>query len=239
MMITPTHRSARPTRRRFVSTLALIVAATLPSAACSSSDTTATEQTDSTTPPTPATAASVTAETPTSEHADPASTDAYARLNSAIAGLGTEYTFESHTTIDGVEISIATGRRVGDASEITLTQQGTSILYRTVGAKRWLQLPGGQWKPLSNTNAPSDPLQQIGQPKQLVVTADSAPTMTMLATYDAATFSLTNTPELTVTLTLTTTTLTDIEYDTTQSGRVAHVRSTFQPAVNLDPIVTP
>ena len=63
--------------------------------------------------------------------------------------------------------------------------------------------------------------------------------MTMLATYDAATFSLTNISELTVTLTLTNNTLTEIEYETNQSGRVAHIRSVFQPAANLEPIAAP
>ena len=239
-MITLTLRSDRRLRPQFVSRLAIICFAGLQIAACSSSGTNAMVQTDPTSPgasSTPATPA--TPATATGENTGPSSTDAIARLNEAIAGLGTEYTFESRTAIDGVEVSVATGRRVGDATEITLTQQGSSILYRTVGAQRWLQLPGGQWKPLTNTNAPTDPLKQIGEPKQLVITVDSELAMTMLATYDPATFSLPSTEELTVTLTLTNHTLTEIEYDTTQSGRVVHVGSTFQPATSLDPIVAP
>ncbi len=242
-MITPTHRPERRPRPRYVSRLAIIVAVTLPIAACSSGGHTATDstgqtgQTDPTSPSTSAT--SITTDTPTSANTSPLVSDAYDRLNSAIAGLGTEYTFETHTLIDGVEVSVATGRRVGDATEIALTQQGSTILYRTIGSNRWVQLPGGQWNPLPNTNAPGDPLQQISQPKQLVITVGGDSTTTMLATYDAATFSLTNASELTVTLTLTNNTLTAIEYETNQSGRLVHIGSVFQPAVNLEPIAAP
>lgn len=255
-MITPTRRP--PSRRPLpLSRVALVLAATLPFAACGSSDEatpvqTAVEQTGSTTTSTsttpsttvaarsiPAPSPTTTGEVPAVDSTDAPVRDARDRLATALAQLGRAYAFETHTSLDGVEVSVAIGRRVGNASEIAFDQQGTSVRYRTVEEQRWLQLPDGQWKSLAAGSAPNDPRRQLSQPEQLDITGSDGSTVTMTAVYDADTFSITTASELTVTLTLTDDTLTGVEYEVEQSGRLAQIRSVFLPTDESDPILAP
>lgn len=160
-------------------------------------------------------------------------------LSNAIDQLGTVYEFRSEIIVDGSQASLAIGRRLDNAIEVLLDQEGTPILYRSIDAQRWLQLPDGSWDRLTESAAPIDPLTRLEQPTALGLIASNANVTTMLAVYDATALSLASSGELTTTLTITDGKLSNIDFTGRLDGHSVEIHTSFSPTSNLEPIPTP
>ena len=247
MRIFRTTSSTCPAAARRLVFLSATNAALLLLAACGSSG--EQSQPSETAPGSPATIAAVpSASVPTVEPAtvtastvDPASEQRSPQdvLTEAINQLGTVYEFQSEVLIDGNQASLAIGRRLDDAIEVVLDQNGTPILYRSIAGQRWLQLADGSWDQLADSAAHIDPLAKLQHPTSLGVISSDGTKTTMLAVYDASVFSLANSGELTVTLTITDGKLSNVDYAGQLSGKAVEMHTSFNPSATVKPIPTP
>lgn len=160
-------------------------------------------------------------------------------LAEAIDQLGTVYEFKSEVLIDGNQASLAIGRRLDDAIEVVLDQNGTQMLYRSIAGQRWLQLADGSWDQLADSAAPIDPLANLQHPTSLGLISSDGTKTTMLAVYDASVFSLANSGELTVTLTITDGKLSNVDYAGQLAGKTVEMRTSFNPSSTVEPIPIP
>jgi hypothetical protein len=243
-MDTPTKPHQRRKRPRTPLSLTVIVALSMTVAACNSrSEPTLTDQSSTTAAAaatsTTTTAAPSTLPTAASSTEESVVEDPYELLNAAVALLGPAYEFQTETTIDDVEVSIAAGRRVDDATEITFEQADTTILYRSIAERQWTQLPDGQWQELGAGDIPVDPLAQINQPSDLEIIADTVGSITLRAVYDPATFSIDTGDDITATLTITDGELSDVDYQVDVSDSAARVHTSFASTSNPAPIAIP
>lgn len=223
--------------RRLVFLSAATNAALLLLVACGSSG--EQSQPSETAPGSPATIAAVpSSSVPT---VDPASEQRSPQdvLTEAINQLGTVYEFESEVLIDGNQASLAIGRRLDDAIEVVLDQNGTPILYRSIAGQRWLQLADGSWDQLGDSAAHIDPLAKLQHPTSLGVISSDGTKTTMLAVYDASVFSLANSGEFTVTLTITDGKLSNVDYAGQLSGKAVEMHTSFNPSATVKPIPIP
>ena len=160
-------------------------------------------------------------------------------LAEAIDLLGTVYEFRSEVLINGRQASLATGRRLNDAIEVVLDQQGTPVHYRSIAGQRWRQLADGSWIQLADSASLIDPLARLQHPTNLDLISSDGTTTTMLAVYDATVFSLANSGELTVTLTVTDGKLSNVDYAGQLASKAVEMHTSFSPSSNVEPIPTP
>ncbi len=221
--------------------LRLLIAVALITAACSGSDDTTTDtttaQTSAPTTEAPQNTTTSLAETPppTSE---PSAADQI--LAEAIDLVGDSYLFTSEVTVNGEIASTASGRNVGDAAELQLSQQATTLTYRSIGEMRWVQSSeDADWVQLEDSEESASPLSGLAQPTELLVISDDGSTVELLGTYDPAVLSLDTTGLLEVSLTIEDGVLASLDFSDEIGGGQIALRATFTPQDDLDPIVAP
>lgn len=160
-------------------------------------------------------------------------------LASAIDGLGSTYGFRSEVTLDGERASLAVGRRVLDGLEARLEQQSTTVWYRSIAGRRWVQKPDGTWDRLTDNPGLVDPIAQLKSPSAVRLVAVDGSTVTLDATYPASVFGLPQSDDLVVTLTVLDDVLSSVEYSSEFEGKAVELHSEFTLDVDGTPIVEP
>lgn len=160
-------------------------------------------------------------------------------LESALESLGSSYAFESEIIVNGERASLAIGRHVDGAIEVDLEQEGTTLVYRSVGGERWILAPGGTWEQLGDDATPIDPLDGLRTPTNLSIDDESDDTVTLRATYAAGVLSLPESGDITVSMSVVGGVLANIDFSGDISGRAVELHTTFAPAPDAEPVLPP
>lgn len=160
-------------------------------------------------------------------------------LDEAISNLGGSYLFSSEVVVDGVVASLAQGRNVGDATEVRLDQEDTSLIYRSIGDQRWVLVPDESWVQLADSTVSTSPLAGLDLPKSVALISTDNGVTILSAVYDPSVLSLSTPGDLTVTLTITNGVLTNLDYRDELADNVIELHSTMTPESDLEPILAP
>jgi hypothetical protein len=234
-------RHAHSPRRR-TTTLVLALLTTIAVAGCSGGAAESDASEISVSYPAPTTAAAPSPDTTTTAaDVEVPDGEGAALLSDALSALGDSYVFTSEVSLDGEIVSAGLGRSVDGATEVALDQQGTTLTYRAIDVRRWVETPGGAWESLADSTESVSPLAGLGLPNAIeVVSVDGAVT-TLSATYATDTLSMSTSGSLEVTLTLTVTdgVLASVTYEGELDGQQVQMISTFAPSADLEPIADP
>jgi hypothetical protein len=85
-------------------------------------------------------------------------------LTKGLAALGPNYHFTSTFVVNGAQTLAATGDRVGDASQLSITQSGATINYVILPTASYAQPEGGDWQKLDTEPATTDPITALNSP---------------------------------------------------------------------------
>ena len=166
--------------------------------------------------------------------------DAPGTLQGALAALGSTYHFSTHITLDGTEVVVAEGDRVGDGTRLTIWSNDTSVAYVITPAGSWVFPDGGEWQALDDPPAATDPLDALRTATAVTGTAAAdGTTSTLVATVPAVSLGITAEGDADVQLQLTGPSLTEVSYTTAINGAPAIVRSQLSPVVDATPVVAP
>ncbi len=76
----------------------------------------------------------------------------------ALDTLAGGYHFSPHVTLDGTEVLVAEGDRVGDGTRLTIWSNDTNVAYVITPDGSWVLPDGGEWQALDDPPATTDPL---------------------------------------------------------------------------------
>lgn len=157
----------------------------------------------------------------------------------AIDELGTTYRFTTVLSLDGETVSSAVGYNAESSTEVELTQQDTTLVYRTVGQERWVQRPNGSWEALLNPDSVRNPVDPLRSPLHVESESLDGSSSLLRATYKAETFGLSSGEPLTVEVVVTDGVLASIHYEGALDGADVVLESTFVVDADVPPIVAP
>jgi hypothetical protein len=163
---------------------------------------------------------------------------AAALLTQSLDALAGGYHFSTSATLDGAEVLVAEGDRVGDGSRLTIWANGSSVAYIITPAGSWVFPEGGEWQSLDEPPASVDPLAALRTPTVVSGTSDGT-TSTVVVNVPAASLGVAAEGNVDVTVTITGTAATAVSYAATLEGRPANVRTTLGPVVDGTPVVAP
>jgi len=161
------------------------------------------------------------------------------RLTGALGVLQAGYTFDTTLTVGGQVAAHVTGRRLGDASELTIESGGVPVTYRIIPPRSWILDDSGEWIEAEGDTPGGDPLAGLLEPSDLEPVATSDGTVKVRATYPATALGLAGPDPVTVTITLGPEGAVSAMYATTVNGSEAVSGTVLQPAPDQDPIVAP
>jgi hypothetical protein len=164
-------------------------------------------------------------------------------LQAALDGVAAGTHFRTVVTVDGTEILVAEGDRVGDGSRLTIWSNGTSVSYVILASGTWAVPDGGEWELLDTPPAATDPLAALRAPTAISGAATGDGMAALVVSADAVTLGITTTGTVDVTVTTVgldaAASLSTVSYATSVDGRAAQVTTTFSPVVDASPVVPP
>lgn len=86
------------------------------------------------------------------------------QLVTAFAPLSAGYSFDTVVTLGGQVAARVNGRRIGSASEMTLQSGGSSVAYRMLPPRSFVQEPDGTWVEADGQVPDADPLAALRAP---------------------------------------------------------------------------
>lgn len=161
------------------------------------------------------------------------------RLAAAFAAMSAGYTYTATVAVGGNPVSTATGRSVGGSSEFVLTTGGTSVTYRAIPPKAWVQQPGKGWVEVSGKVPPGSPLAALTAPTSTSVVSDAPGALVVDAVYPASALGLAGSAPVTVRLTAAADGTLTAAFGTTVGQDPATSTSVFTPGSGLAPIAAP
>lgn len=188
---------------------------------------------------------------PTLAPAAPAPVDAVAVLATALDSLSGGYHFDTRVTVEGAEVLVAAGDRVGDGTRLTIWADGGSVAYVITPAASWVLPEGGEWEELDTPPATTDPIAALRAPSAVAVVppasaSPSDPAVTVFAVTVAGTalgIPAASGAErmVTVLATVRDGALVELRYDTpmTDAASGAAVVSALGAVVDATPVVAP
>lgn len=175
----------------------------------------------------------------TSAPATTAPIDGAALLQAAFATLAPGYHFATTVTIDGVVTITSEGDRVGDGTRLTIVRDGASVAYVITPAGTWVQPDGGEWEQLDTVAASTDPIQALGAPLSVIVTAGDGTAIRLAVSVPAASLGLPGDVPQTVSVLIDGTTVREVGYSTAVGNGTATVVAILSPIVDTTPVVAP
>jgi hypothetical protein len=161
------------------------------------------------------------------------------RLTGALTVLRAGYTFDTTLTVGGQVAAHVSGRRLGDASELTIESGGVPVSYRIIPPRSWILDDGGEWVEAEGDAPGGDPLAALLEPSDLEPVSTSDGTVKVRAVYPATELGLAGRDPVTVTITLGPDGTVSAMYATTVNGSEAVSGTVLQPAPDQDPILAP
>ncbi len=161
------------------------------------------------------------------------------RLAAAFAAMAGGYTYTATVTVGPSAVSTATGRSVGGSSEFVLATGGTSVTYRAIPPRAWVQQPGAAWVEVSGQVPPGSPLQALTAPTATTVVSDTPAALEVDAAYPASALGLAGSDTVTVRLSVASGGTITAAFQTEAGGQAAVSTSVFTPGAGLEPIVAP
>jgi hypothetical protein len=165
--------------------------------------------------------------------------DAAGLLQQSLAAIAGGYHFRTGVTIDGAEILVAEGDRVGDGTRLTIWANGTSVAYAITPGGSWVFPEGGEWEALDTPPATTDPLGALSAPVAVTGTSPDGVAASIVATVAASSLGVPGEGNADVLLQLAGTTLSEVSYLASVDGRTATVRSILGPVVDPTPVAAP
>jgi hypothetical protein len=157
-------------------------------------------------------------------------------LATALAPLRAASAFETRVDLGGATVVSVKGRTVGDASRLTVVNDGKAVEYIEVPPKAWAREPKGKWVLVAAEQAPASPLDALAKPLDVIADADHPGPGALVATYPAAALGLEGAP-LTVQITIAGRTVT-FRYTATTEGHETSSTTTIGPG-SAEPITAP
>ncbi len=186
---------------------------------------------------TPAATAPPTAPAPTS--AAPVAVDGPALLSQALDSLSATYHFDTNVTVDGAEVLVAAGDRVGDGTRLSVWASGGSVAYVITPVASWVFPEGGEWEALDTAPGTTDPIGALRTPTAVTALSSDGTNTTLSVTVPATSLGIPGSGDASLTVVVNAGTLTEITYATTVDGRAAAVRSVLGPVVDATAVVAP
>ena len=165
--------------------------------------------------------------------------DAPVLLQQALAAVAGGYHFRTAVTLDGIEVLVAAGDRVGDGTRLTIWTSGTSLSYVITPAGSWVVPDGGQWQPLDSAPATTDPLLALRAPSAVTGTSPDGVAATLVATVPATALGVPSAGTADVRIVTNGATLQEVRYEALLDGRTAEVSTIFGPVVDPTPVTPP
>jgi len=230
-----TKTTDRPRRRRLPTWGAAVVASVLAASCTSAGASPATTSDVSTTVAvTTTTASTTTTVAPTTT----VPVDGAAVLADAIAAYEAGYRFSSTATIGDKEVGAAAGIVVGTDAQLQVTSGDATVDYVITPAERWAKVADGDWKLLTDqAPPPSNPIEALADPVDLVVVQVAGDTVLLDATYPADRFGGGD-GTLIVRLTIANGLLTDAGY-ALAGDQTTEVHTSFSPLQDGDAVTVP
>ncbi|MEK7424750.1 MAG: hypothetical protein AAB131_13040 [Actinomycetota bacterium] len=165
--------------------------------------------------------------------------DGPALLQQALDSIAGGYHFDTNVTINGVEVLVAAGDRVGDGTRLTIWANGTSVAYVVTPTASWVFPEGGEWEALDDPPSTTDPLAALRTPTSITPLAGDATSATLELTVSAASLGIPGEGDATVNVVLNAGTVAEITYNSAVDGQPAVVRSVFGTVLDATPVVPP
>lgn len=159
-------------------------------------------------------------------------------LRAALDRYGAGYEYISEAWIGSEQAIRVEGRRVGNATEQTITSGDGIVEHLTIGGDQWARTPGEDWEIVSEDGSAGDPLARLASPDGVTATLATATRTELEAIYPAATFGLDG-DALVVHLVIQDFQLASASYETGDGAERARVETTFSPLVDSAPITAP
>ena len=188
---------------------------------------------------TPATTAPPAAPAPAPTSAAPVAVDGPALLSQALDSLAATYHFDTNVTVDGAEVLVAAGDRVGNGTRLSVWASGGSVAYVVTPVASWVFPEGGEWETLDTAPGTTDPIGALRTPTSVTVLSSDGTNTTLSVTVPATSLGIPGTGDASLTVVVNAGTLTEITYATTIDGRAAAVRSVLGPVVDATAVVAP
>jgi hypothetical protein len=155
-------------------------------------------------------------------------------VNQLLAAYANGYQFTTTLTIGGAVTATFQGRRFGGSTVLLVTQNGLTVDEVITAAGTWVRQQGQEWSQTAAPTTNTDPLQPLRTPKSWRLQPDG----TIAAVYAAEAFGLPS-GDLAVVVTAAGGALTQIQYDTTVSGKPATLATVFTGLTDTTPITAP
>ncbi len=161
------------------------------------------------------------------------------RLAAAFAAMDGGYTYTATVKVGKSTVSTAKGRSVGGSSEFVLSTGGSSVTYRAIPPRAWVEQPGKTWVAVSGNVPAGSPIAGFTNPTGVSFVSDGAKGLAVDATYPPAALGLDGGKPVTVHLVLSPDGTVTMTYETTVGADPAATTSVFTPASGLPPIAAP
>lgn len=225
-----------PHRVRLLSRGAALAALVLAGAACSSDGGSTTTTAATSIPP----VADSTATTAAAVSTAPATTvDAPAALQAALAGLAGGYHFTAVATVNGTPTLQADGDRIGDSSQLSLTNNGATVEYVITPQGSYAKPTDGDWQQLDVPPATADPIDALKLPVAVVQQPTTDGTVVLRTTVPATALGLSSADNVDVDVTLSAGAITRIAYSAPVEGGTAMMVTDISALADSTPITAP
>ena len=166
--------------------------------------------------------------------------DGTALLAAARAAVGANYHFTSTFVVNGAQTLVADGDRVGDASQLAITQSGATVNYVVLPTASYAQPEGGDWALLDTPPATTDPITSLATPVAVGVLLDGGTKVRLRVTVSAQSLGVADTGNADLEVVIVDGVLTEIDYGTAvKGGGVASVATVVKVLPNAQPIAAP
>jgi hypothetical protein len=166
--------------------------------------------------------------------------DGTALLAKARAAVGANYHFTSTFVVNGAQTLVADGDRVGDASKLSITQNGATVNYVVLPTASYAQPEGGDWALLDTPPATTDPITSLASPVSVGVLLDGGSKVRLRVTVSAQLLGVGTTGNADLEVVIVDGVLSEIDYGTAvKGGGVASVATVVKSLPNAQPIAAP
>jgi hypothetical protein len=165
--------------------------------------------------------------------------DGPALLQQGLDAIAGGYHFDTRVTIDGGEVLVASGDRVGDGTRLTIWANGGSVAYVLTPAGSWVFPEGGEWEALDTPPSSTDPVNALRNPTSIAAVAADATTTVLAVTVPSTSLGVPTAGDSTLNVVLTSGAVSQISYTSTTNGQAAVVQSALSPVVDGTPVVAP
>lgn len=149
------------------------------------------------------------------------------------------YTYTATVKVGKSTVSTAKGRSVDGSSEFVLNTGGSSVTYRAIPPKAWVEQAGKVWVAVSGSVPAGSPIAGFRNPAQVTVVSDDASGLTVDASYPPAALGLAGSKPVLVRLVVAPDHTVTMTYTTTVGQDAAATTSVFTPQPGLAPITAP